>query len=94
MSFQQKVTHTVSQMKTMSATVLQSRLLVSVLVFLSTILLLLFLNPPMAQELEPVDVDGDGDGAGEGRTRRSWTKIMVWASLAFVLALMLPSLCV
>lgn len=83
-----------SQMKTMSETVLQSRLVVSVLVFLSTILLLLFLNPPMAQELEPVDVDVDGNGDGIVRTRRSWTKIMVWASLAFVLALMLPSLCV
>lgn len=77
-------------MKRASMTMLQSRILVAVLVFLSTIVLLLCLNPPMAQDVG--GGGGDGDDGGDGEARRSWSKIMVWASLTFVLALALPSL--
>lgn len=60
--------------------VAQSRILVSLLVFLTTVILLLIINPPMAQE-----------PASPGETpRRSWKKISVWSTIAMLLALILP----
>lgn len=60
--------------------VAQSRILVSLLVFLTTVILLLVINPPMAQE-----------PASPGESpKRSWKKISVWSTIAMLLALILP----
>lgn len=58
----------------------QSRILVSLLVFLTTIILLLAINPPMAQT-----TPSEGESP-----RRSWKKITVWSTIAMLLALILP----
>ena len=62
-------------------TVIESKILVSIMVFLCTMLLLICLNPPMAQEQDSTT------------KQRSWKKIMVWSSLAMFLALLLPYTC-
>lgn len=83
-----KFGQTVTRAKQIGGVIIRSKLLVAVLVFLSTALLLILLNPPMAQETPP---DGDGDGALI--KQRSWRKIMIWSSLACVFALILPYTC-
>lgn len=81
-----KFGQTVTRAKQIGGVIIRSKLLVAVLVFLSTALLLILLKPPMAQETPP-----DGDGAAI--TQRSWRKIMIWSSLACVFALILPYTC-
>ena len=66
--------------------VAQSRILVSLLVFLVTIILLISLNPPMAQE-------SDTDVPPGQTPARSWKKITVWATIAMLMALILPFAC-
>ncbi len=61
--------------------VIQSKVLVSLLVFLFTMVLLIALNPPMAQE--PATPDNP-------KPRRSWKKITIWAVIPALLTLLLP----
>jgi hypothetical protein len=89
--FSEKMVTTLTQAKKVGSVLIQSKILVSLLVFLCTALLLIFLNPPMAQQL-----DGDGrDGGGDVPPVpiRSWRKIMVWSSIAAIFALVLPYAC-
>jgi hypothetical protein len=61
--------------------VIQSKVLVSLLVFLFTMLILIALNPPMAQE--PATPDNP-------KGRRSWKKITIWSVIPALLTLLLP----
>ena len=83
--FADKFGTTVTRAKQIGGVIIQSKLLVAVLVFLSTALLLILLNPPMAQEIP--------DGESAAINQRSWRKIMIWSSLACVFALILPYTC-
>jgi hypothetical protein len=64
---------------------LQSRMLVAVVVMLFTMVLLIALNPPMAQQ--PLSEADKKDGK---KCKRSWKKILLWSSLPAALALLLP----
>lgn len=64
---------------------LQSRMLVAVVVMLFTMVLLLILNPPMAQQ--PLS---EMDKKTGKKSKRSWKKILLWSSLPAALALLLP----
>ena len=65
--------------------VIESKVLTALVVFLVTVLLLVCINPPMAQEaLSPEDLQQGVQAA------RSWKKIMVWSLLVFAIALLLP----
>ena len=77
----EKLLKTKQQAQKVCKTVIESKILVSIMVFLCTMLLLICLNPPMAQEQD------------SATKQRSWKKIMVWSSLAMVLALLLPYTC-
>ena len=77
----EKLMKTKEQAQKVCKTVIESKILVSIMVFLCTMLLLICLNPPMAQEQDSTT------------KQRSWKKIMVWSSLAMVLALLLPYTC-
>lgn len=65
--------------------IIQSKVLTALMVFLVTVLLLICLNPPMAQE--PLT---DEQRQANMKPRRSWKKIMMWSLLIFTLALILP----
>lgn len=82
-TFQEKVTKTYNQAQKVGCLIMESRLLVAILVFFMTMIMLLILNPPMAQELGEDGIE----------SRRSWKKIMVWSTLALVLAILLPLTC-
>ena len=77
----EKLMKTKEQAQKVCKTMIESKILVSIMVFLCTMLLLICLNPPMAQEQDSTT------------KQRSWKKIMVWSSLAMVLALLLPYTC-
>lgn len=64
---------------------LQSRMLVAVVVMLFTMVLLIALNPPMAQQ--PLS---EADKQAGKKCKRSWKKILLWSSLPASLALLLP----
>lgn len=73
------------QARQVATKVIESKLLTALVVFLVTILMLVCINPPMAQQqLSPEELQ---DGV---QAARSWKKIMVWSLLVFVVALLLP----
>lgn len=74
-----------AQVKKAATQIIQSKVLTALMVFLITVLLLVCINPPMAQQ----SVSEDERAAGV-RAKRSWKKIMVWSLLICVLALVLP----
>lgn len=74
-----------AQVKKAATQIIQSKVLTALMVFLITVLLLVCINPPMAQQ----GVSDDERAAGV-RAKRSWKKIMVWSLLICVLALVLP----
>lgn len=71
------------KVKTMITKVIESRIMVSLLVFVFTILLLFTINPPMAQE--PYS-----DENKNKKGMRSWKKIITWSTIAWLLSLILP----
>jgi hypothetical protein len=90
-----KMGKTLEQAKKLGSTALQSKLVVSFFVFFLTMMLLICLNPPMARTSEEIMVENGETGVSsvEIITRRSWKKIVIWSSLTFVLALLLPYTC-
>lgn len=73
------------QARLVAAQIMQSKLLTALVVFLITLLLLICLNPPMAQQSLSEDERVAGKSA-----QRSWKKIMVWSLLVFAVALLTP----
>lgn len=65
--------------------IVQSKVLTALMVFLITVLLLVCINPPMAQEAV-----SDEDKAAGVKAKRSVKKILVWSLLVFTFALILP----
>lgn len=90
-----KMDETIKQAKKIGTTVLQSKVVVSIFVFFLTMLLLICLNPPMAQTTHEMLVENEQTGLEsiEVVNRRSWKKIIIWSCLTFVLALLLPYTC-
>ena len=82
-----KTKQLVTNAKAVCDKIMKSRILVSLVVFLTTTILLLVINPPMAQEPRAPDAPPDQ------RAARSWKKIMVWSTLAMLMALVLPYTC-
>lgn len=82
-----KTKQLVNNAKAVCDKIMKSRILVSLVVFLTTTILLLVINPPMAQEPRAADAPPDQ------RAARSWKKIMVWSTLAMLMALVLPYTC-
>lgn len=90
-----KMDETIKQAKKIGTTVLQSKVVVSIFVFFLTMLLLICLNPPMAQTTQEMLVENEQTGLEsiEVVTKRSWKKIIIWSCLTFALALLLPYTC-
>lgn len=81
----QQVQTVKQQARHVALKVIESKVLTALIVFLVTVLLLVCINPPMAQEaLSPEELQQGVQAA------RSWKKIMVWSALVFVVALLLP----
>lgn len=74
-----------AQAKQVASKIIQSKVLTALIVFLVTVLLLIAVNPPMAQEPR-----SDEQVAAGERGARSWRKILVWSLLVFALALLVP----
>jgi hypothetical protein len=74
-----------AQVRKAAGQIIQSKVLTALMVFLITVLLLVCINPPMAQQ----SVSDDERAAGV-KAKRSWKKIMVWSLLICTLALVLP----
>lgn len=73
------------QAKQVAMKVIESKVLTALVVFLVTVLMLVCINPPMAQQqLTAEELQGGVQAA------RSWKKIMVWSLLVFVIALLMP----
>ena len=75
-----------AQVRKAASQIVQSKVLTALMVFLITVLLLVCINPPMAQDA----VTQEDKAAGRSRGKRSAKKIMVWSLLVFTLALILP----
>lgn len=73
------------QAKAIAGQIVQSKVLTALVVFLFTMLLLIVLNPPMAQETLSEEQKAAGKKAG-----RSWKKIMVWSLLVLAITLIVP----
>lgn len=81
----QQVQAVKQQARQVAVKVIESKVLTALVVFLVTVLMLVCINPPMAQEaLSPEELQQGVQAA------RSWKKIMVWSALVFVVALLLP----
>ena len=75
-----------AQVRKAASHIVQSKVLTALMVFLITVLLLVCINPPMAQD----SVSEEDKAAGRTKGKRSMKKIMVWSLLVFTLALILP----
>jgi hypothetical protein len=75
-----------AQVRKAASQIVQSKVLTALMVFLITVLLLVCINPPMAQDA----VSDTDKAAGLRKGKRSVKKIMVWSLLVFTLALTLP----
>ena len=73
------------QARVVAGQILGSKLLTALVVALFTLLLLLCINPPMAQQT----LSEDERAAGK-RAPRSLKKIMVWSLLVFAVTLLMP----
>lgn len=81
----QQVQTVKQQARRVAVKVIESKVLTALVVFLATVLMLVCINPPMAQEELSAEELQEGVQAA-----RSWKKIMVWSALVFVVALLLP----
>lgn len=73
------------QARMVAAQIMGSKILTALVVFLFTLLLLICINPPMAQQCLTEEERAAGKAAP-----RSWKKIMVWSLLVFGVALLMP----